>query len=81
MGFVKEVKDIIAKFREKGKKESEISRIIKTAAEKATVNREHLKKDEFPKTEIEKRRITNNWRRMHGLPMRRKQKERERNER
>lgn len=117
MGFINAVKGIIAKFRAAGKSEKEISGIIETAAEKATVNRGHLKKDEFPKPEIkvessteafrrailelgitteqakeaickmghakgrEERRNTNNWRKMHGLPMRRKQKARKRHER
>ena len=52
MGFINTVKGIIAKFRAAGKSENEISGIIEKAAEKATVNRGHLKKDEFPKQEI-----------------------------
>lgn len=52
MGFINAVKGIIAKFRAAGKSENEISSIIETAADKATVNKGYLKKDEFPKSEI-----------------------------
>lgn len=117
MGFRNAVKNIIEKFRATGKTEKEISSIIETVADKATVNKETLKKKEYTKPEIktkvsteaferailelgitakqateafyrmgrskgrEERRNTNNWRKMHGLPMRRKQKARKRNER
>lgn len=115
MGFMDTVRGIISKFRATGKSEKEISSIIETAAEKATVNKSCLKKDEFIKKGIkvestteffrrtfsemgitteqvneaicrigysqerEKCRKTNNWRKMHGLPMKRKQKARKRN--
>ena len=110
------LKGIIDRFRAMEKTEKEISGIVKTAADKATVNPE-VKMEKQKKTEIkvettaeefieavlqigvtaeqvktailkmsssrnaENRKNTNNWRKMHGLPMRRKQKARKKNER
>lgn len=56
-----------------GKTENEISSIIEAAADKATANPDVTKN--------ENRKNTNNWRKMHGLPMRRKQKARGKRER
>ena len=111
------LKGIIDRFRAMGKTENEISGIIKTASDKATVNPEVMK-PEKPKTpeikvettaeafveavlqtgvtmeqaktailkmsssrDAENRKNTNNWRKMHGLPMRRKKKARKKHER
>ena len=73
MSFISAVKSIIARFRAIGKSEDEITAIVETAAEKATVNRGCLKQDECPKQKIKV--DTNNWRKMHGLVMRRKKHE------
>ena len=111
------IKRIIERFRASGKTENEISSIIEEAADKASVNRDALKKKEYKKPEItvttsaeefveavmrmgvtmeqaktailkmnslqneENRKNTNNWRKMHGLTMRRKQKVRKKHER
>ena len=108
------LKGIIDRFRAMGKTEKEISGIIETAADKATVNPDVTKPKE-PEMKIEttaeafveavlqmgttlqqaktailkmsssrdaeNRKNTNNWRKMHGLPMRRKQKARKKHER
>lgn len=105
------LKGIIDRFRAMGKTEKEISGIIETAADKATVNPDVTKPEmkiettaeafveavlqmgttlQQAKTAIlkmsssrdaENRKNTNNWRKMHGLPMRRKQKARKKHER
>ena len=111
------LKGIIDRFRAMGKTEKEISGIIETAADKATVNPDVTKPEKPKKPEIkiettaeafveavlragttlqqaktailkmsssrdaENRKNTNNWRKMHGLPMRRKQKARKKHER
>lgn len=111
------IKRIIERFRASGKTENEISSIIEKAADKASVNRDALKKKEYKKPEItittsaeefveavmrtgvtmeqaktailkmsslrdaENRKNTNNWCKMHGMPMRRKQKARKKHER
>lgn len=111
------LKGIIDRFRAMGKSEKEISGIIETAADKATVNPDVTKpeKPREPEIKIEttaeafveavlrtgttlqqaktailkmsslrdakNRKNTNNWRKMHGLPMRRKQKARKKHER
>lgn len=105
------LKGIIDRFRAMGKSEKEISGIIETAADKATVNLDVTKPEikiettaeafveavlrtgttlQQAKTAILKmsslrdaknRKNTNNWRKMHGLPMRRKQKARKKHER
>lgn len=107
MRFTNAVKGIINRLRAAGKTEKEISSIIETASEKASMKFED-KKEKLLKEEIKpfgeclkealtaagvtakdaerafngfenNRRIelpkdTNNWRRMHGLPMRRKRR-------
>lgn len=111
------LKGIIDRFRAMGKTEKEISGIIETAADKATVNPDVTKNENPQKPEIkvettaeafveavlqtgvtmrqaktailkmsssrnaENRKNTNNWRKMHGLPTRRKQKARKKHER
>lgn len=111
------LKGIIDRFRAMGKSEKEISGIIETAADKATVNPDVTKPEKPREPEIKtettaeafveavlrtgttlqqvktaimkmsgsqgctNRRDTNNWRKMHGLPMRRKQKARRKHER
>ena len=105
------LKGIIDRFRAMEKTEKEISGIIETAADKATVNPDVTKPEmkiettaeafveavlqmgttlQQAKTAIlkmsssrdaENRKNTNNWRKMHGLPMRRKQKARKKHER
>lgn len=111
------LKGIIDRFRAMGKSEKEISGIIETAADKATVNKGVTEKKEYKRPEIKvetsaeqfveavmqtgvtaeqvktaimkmcdsqrctNRQNTNNWRKMHGLPMRRKQKARKKHER
>ena len=46
------IKRIIERFRASGKTENEISSIIEEAADKASVNRDALKKKEYKKPEI-----------------------------
>ena len=105
------LKGIIDRFRAMEKTEKEISGIIETAADKATVNPDVTKPEmkiettaeafveavlqmgttlQQAKTAIlkmsssrdaENRKNTNNWRKMHGLPMRRRQKARKKHER
>lgn len=79
MEFVNAVRGIIEKFRDAGKSEKEISSIIEEATEKATVNRDAIK--DRSSQDRKKRRNTNNWRKMHGMPMRRKWKAGKRNAR
>ena len=93
MGIMSIVKSVIEHFRKAGKTEKEISNMIEQAADKATVNKGIAEKKEYKKPEIKakmkmsgsqgctNRRDTNNWRKMHGLPMRRKQKARRKHER
>lgn len=64
------LKGIIDRFRAMGKSEKEISGIIETAADKATANPDVTKPEKPKKPE-----------KMHGLPMRRKQKARKKHER
>lgn len=75
------LKGIIDRFRAMGKTEKEISGIIETAADKATANPDVTKPEKQREPEMENRKNTNNWRKMHGLPMRRKQKARKKHER
>lgn len=93
------LKGIIDRFRAMGKSEKEISGIIETAADKATVNPDVTFVEAVLRTgttlqqaktailkmsslrDAENRKNTNNWRKMHGLPMRRKQKARKKHER
>lgn len=85
------LKGIIDRFRAMEKTEKEISGIIETAAEafveavlqmgttlqqaKTAILKMSSSRD------AENRKNTNNWRKMHGLPMRRKQKARKKHER
>lgn len=85
------LKGIIDRFRAMGKTEKEISGIIETTAEafveavlqmgttlqqaKTAILKMSSSRD------AENRKNTNNWRKMHGLPMRRKQKARKKHER
>lgn len=76
MGFIEAVKGIIEKFRAAGKTEEEITDIVERAAEKATVKTGIMAKHEDV-TQIRSPAAigvteANNWRRLHGLPMRRK---------
>lgn len=59
-------------FRAAGKTEEKIADIIQEAAEKATANKSILQAEYSN---------TNNWRKMHGWFMTRKQKVRKKNER
>lgn len=117
MGWIDKVKTIIEKLRGTGKNEREIERIVRQAAEVATVTQAADKIQEAAKAikqserlaairiaegiaemgvmsqrardaldafayavrameRITVRKETNNWRKMHGLPMRRKQNRR-----
>lgn len=101
MGFVEKVKNIVSKLRAAGKTEKEVQKIIKQAAETATV----LKKPESPEYPEESKEAggeslqdalskagisarealtalesiyrprrqekSNNWRKYHGLPLKR----------
>lgn len=74
MGFVEKVKNVISKLRAAGKTEKEVSEIIEQAAEAATV----LKKTESEAlTAFEsiyrprRQEKSNNWRKYHGLPLKR----------
>lgn len=85
------LKGIIDRFRAMGKTEKEISGIIETTAEafveavlqmgttlqqaKTAILKMSSSRD------AENRKNTNNWRKMHGLLMRRKQKARKKHER
>lgn len=76
MGFIEAAKGIIEKFRAAGMTEGEIADIVERAAEKATVKTGITAKHE-DMTKIRSPaaigvREANNWRRLHGLPMRRK---------
>nr|DAY57879.1 MAG TPA: hypothetical protein [Caudoviricetes sp.] len=85
------LKDIIDRFRAMGKTENEISSIVEATAEAfidavlqmgATLQQAKtaiLKISSL--RNAENRKNTNNWRKMHGLPMRRKQKARKKHER
>lgn len=68
MGFIDILRGVIEAFRAAGKTEQEITDIIEQASEKATVKPAVRSYNQFPKTDRE----TNNWRKLHGLPMRRK---------
>lgn len=76
MGFIEAVKGIIEKFRAAGKPEMEIADIIERASEKATVRTViHTTNDDRVRIRNPAMNINheaNNWRRLHGLPMRRK---------
>lgn len=76
MGFIEAVKGIIEKFRAAGKSETEIAEFIERASEKATVKAVIHSTDD-KRAHIRNPAMTvnheaNNWRRLHGLPMRRK---------
>ena len=77
------LKGIIDRFRAMGKTENEISSIVEAVLQTGVTMKQ-------AKTAIlkmsssrnaENRKNTNNWRKMHGLPMRRKQKARKKHER
>lgn len=84
MGWIEKVKSIICGLKAAGKSENEIEQIVQQAADKATVggrckevNHERIWIDGIPyKVAVPKRCETrtesNNWKKMHGLPMRRK---------
>lgn len=86
MGWIEKVKGIICGLKAFGKSEKEIEQIVQQAADKATVggrckevNYEKIWIDGIPyKVAVPKRCETrtesNNWRKMHGLPMRRKRR-------
>ena len=73
MGIMSIVKNVIEHFRKAGKTENEISGMIEQA-KTAILKMSSLR-------DAENRKNTNNWRKMHGLPMRRKQKARKKHER
>lgn len=85
------LKGIIDRFRAMGKSEKEISGIIETAAEafveavlRTGTTLQQAKTAILKMSSLrdaENRKNTNNWRKMHGLPMRRKQKARKKHER
>jgi hypothetical protein len=73
MGVLKAAYEIIQKWRMEGKSEREIADIIEKASDKATVRNPAIK-DRKQKQRVlgrENRKTTNNWRKMHGLPMKR----------
>ena len=79
MGWIEKVKSIIYGLKASGKSEKEIEQIVKQASDKAMV------KGTRPPDEVDAivyavvaqgrykaRTESNNWKKMHGLPMRRK---------
>lgn len=84
MGWVEKVKSIICGLKESGKSKKEIEQIVQQAADKATVGGELKSKrqdavDAFTyavaaQERYKARTESNNWRKMHGLPMRRKRR-------
>lgn len=82
MGWIEKVKSIICGLKVPGKSEKEIEQIVQQAADKATVGGKTEVKpipplfgDEYMKQARYKARTeSNNWRKMHGLPMRRKRR-------
>lgn len=77
MGIMSIVKNVIEHFRKAGKTENEISGITGVTAEQ--VKTAIMKMCDSQR--YTNRQNTNNWRKMHGLPMRRKQKARKKHER
>lgn len=78
MRWTEKVRTIIAGLRKQGRSEVEVEMIVKRAAEKATVKTvQQPKKEETEELRIlerERRQQTNNWRKIHRMPMRRKGK-------
>ena len=84
MGWIDVLTDTVKGLRATGKKEREIEEIITTAADKATVGSQRKEVNHkriwidgmfyevAAPTRDEARTESNNWRKMHGLPMRRK---------
>ena len=77
------LKGIIDRFRAMGKTENEISSIVEAVLQMGTTLQQAktaiLKMSSL--RDAKNRKNTNNWRKMHGLPMRRKQKARKKHER
>lgn len=84
MGFVEKVKNVISKLRAAGKTEKEVSEIIEQAAEATTVLKktespEHPEKIKAAGGEnlqdalfrLRRQEKSNNWRKYHGLPLKR----------
>lgn len=82
MGFVEKVKNVISKLRAAGKTEKEVSEIIEQAAEAATVFlQDALLKVGISAKEaltafesiyrLRRQEKSNNWRKYHGLPLKR----------
>lgn len=83
MGWIEKLKDIICGLKASGKSEKEIEQIVQQAADKATVGGYGIKTqdavDAFTyavaaQSRYKARTESNNWRKMHGLPMRRKRR-------
>ena len=75
MGWIEKVKEIIKKLGEFGKSEREIGEVLQRAADAATVIKVTTPAcidNVFTKfTTTKDRRATNNWKRLHGVPMHR----------
>lgn len=78
MEWIEKVKGIICGLKTSGKSEKEIEQIVQQAADKATVGvktRDAIDALIYAvavQGRYEARKESNNWRKMHGLPMRRK---------
>lgn len=84
MGWIEKVKNIICGLKASGKSEKEIEQIVQQAADKATVGGEPKSKRQdavdaltyavVAQARYKARTESNNWRKMHRLPMRRKRR-------
>lgn len=84
MGWIEKAKSIICGLKTSGKSEKEVEQIVQEAADKATVGGEPKSKRQdavdaltyavAAQARYEARTESNNWRKMHGLPMRRKRR-------
>lgn len=84
MGWIEKMKSIICNLKASGKSEKEIEQIVQEAADKATVGGELKSKRQDAadaltyavavQARYKARMESNNWRKMHGLPMRRKRR-------
>lgn len=79
MGWIDKVKNIISGLKASGKSRKEIEEIVQQAADKATVRTQdamdammYAREMMYRHQRQEQRQQANNWRKMHGLPMKRK---------
>jgi hypothetical protein len=79
MGIMSIVKNVIEHFRKAGKTEKFVEAVMQTGVTAEQVKTAIMKMCDSQR--CTNRQNTNNWRKMHGLPMRRKQKARKKHER